>query len=201
MSGTAREGMAAKLLRIQTRLKAPKDRQAGYGDKFSYRSAEDIYKAVKPLLEESGCALTLTDEIAMVGSRFYVKATATLTDGAESVSATAYAREPDMGRNMDPPKQTGASSSYARKYAMCGLFLIDGEKDADSDEYTAAFRQSQAHPLQRELDSAAVELTGATTLDEVREVYQKHPSLANDPAFSKLWWTRWTELGGRPQGA
>lgn len=118
-----------KLSKIQKELKAPKNQYNSFGG-YNYRSCEDIMMAVKPLLD--GCVLTLTDEIVSIDGRFYVKATAKLEDGDEEISVSAYAREAETKTKMDVSQITGASSSYARKYALNGLFLIDDVKDADS---------------------------------------------------------------------
>lgn len=122
------------LLKIQSELKAPKSLYNSFG-KYNYRSAETILEAVKPLLAQYGAQLTLSDEIIAVNDRIYVKATASITDGTETVETTAYAREPDEKKGMDSSQITGTASSYARKYALNGLFLIDDTKDADTDEY------------------------------------------------------------------
>lgn len=118
-----------KVSKIQQGLKAPKNQRNNFGG-YNYRSCEDILEAVKPLL--GGLILTLNDEIIQVGDRVYVKATATITDGDHSVSTTANAREPLAKKGMDESQITGAASSYARKYALNGLFDIDDTKDADA---------------------------------------------------------------------
>lgn len=123
--------MIAKLCRIQAALKAPKNQRNDFG-KYNYRSCEDILEAVKPLLSQEGLALTISDSIEMIGSRVYVKATATLTDGEKTISTTAFAREADSRKGMDESQVTGSASSYARKYALNGLFCIDDTKDADT---------------------------------------------------------------------
>ena len=116
---------------IQHRLKAPKGQYNSFG-KYNYRSCEDILEGVKPLLKEHNLALLIDDEIVQIGERYYVKATAKITDGRELVSATAYAREPDTKKGMDESQITGATSSYARKYALNALLCIDDTKDADT---------------------------------------------------------------------
>jgi hypothetical protein len=121
------------LSKIQSELVAPKDLYNKFGN-YYYRSAESILEAVKPLLAKNNAQLTVSDEVVIVGDRVYVKATATLTDGKETVSVTAYAREPSEKKGMDSSQITGATSSYARKYALNGLFLIDDSKDADTEE-------------------------------------------------------------------
>lgn len=126
-----------QLFNIQQELKAPKDQKNDFGN-FRYRSAESILEAVKPILKKYECILTLTDEVVTVGDRNYIKATATLTslDDEQSIKVDAYAREPEAKKGMDDSQVTGASSSYARKYALNGLFCIDDTKDPDSNEYT-----------------------------------------------------------------
>ena len=125
-----------KLSQIQTELKAPKSQYNSYGG-FAYRSCEDILEAVKPLLTVHRCTLILSDDIVNIGASNYVKATAMLIDmeTGESVSNHAYAREAVTKKGMDDSQITGTASSYARKYALGGLFLIDDSKDADTDEY------------------------------------------------------------------
>lgn len=123
-----------KLLSIQTKLKAPKGQYNSFG-KYSYRSAEDILEAVKPLNAEQGVLLTITDEIKEVGGRIYVVATATVSDGTDELKVSAFAREPENKKGMDESQITGATSSYARKYALNGLYAIDDNKDADTDEH------------------------------------------------------------------
>ena len=116
---------------IQHKLKAPKGQYNSFG-KYAYRSCEDILEGVKPLLAEHNLALYINDEIVQIGERYYVKATASITDGREFVSTTAYAREPDNKKGMDESQITGATSSYARKYALNALLCIDDTKDADT---------------------------------------------------------------------
>lgn len=126
----------AALMAVQRDLKVPKGRKNTFGN-YSYRSAEDILEAVKPILNDNGLTLMLNDTIEVIGDRHYVKATATLVDIAtgDNISTSAYAREPQDKKGADVAQVTGASSSYARKYALNGLFCIDDTKDADTDEY------------------------------------------------------------------
>ena len=117
---------------IQSKLNAPKDLKNDFG-KYFYRSCESILKALKPLLVETKCTLTITDEVVQIGERFYVKATATLKNESGGIeTASAFAREPINKKGMDESQITGSSSSYARKYALNGLFAIDDTKDADA---------------------------------------------------------------------
>ena len=147
-----------KLLNIQSELKAPKNQKNNFGD-YYYRSCEDILEAVKPLCKENKLALTISDEIVMVGQRYYVKATAKLTDieveqssvltqstgeikseiKGSTICNVAYAREDENKKGLDASQLTGSTSSYARKYALNGLFCIDDTKDADTD----AFKKQQ----------------------------------------------------------
>ena len=122
-----------KLLTIQSQLKAPKNQFNSFG-KYSYRSCEDILEGLKPLLDKVKATLIIEDEIAQIGDRYYVKATATLIDIVEGqkIHATAYAREDENKKGMDLAQVTGSTSSYARKYALNGLFAIDDTKDSDA---------------------------------------------------------------------
>lgn len=120
-----------KIVAIQSELKAPKGQYNSFG-KYNYRSCEDILEGVKPILTKHGLVLTIQDSIDLIGDRFYVKATATITDGKEQLSTSAYARESLDKKGMDASQVTGATSSYARKYALNGLLAIDDTKDADT---------------------------------------------------------------------
>lgn len=122
-----------KLANVQAALKAPKGQYNSFG-KYKYRSCEDIVESVKPLLKQNGLLLTMSDEIRHIEGRFYIVATATIIDIADgkSIESTAYAREEETKKGMDGSQVTGASSSYARKYALNGLFAIDDNKDSDS---------------------------------------------------------------------
>ena len=126
--------LISKLTRIQSDLKAPKGQFNKFGN-YKYRSCEDILEAVKPLLKESGLILLIKDEIINLGDRYYVKATCTLYDEeGHSLSTEALAREAQTKKGMDESQITGAASSYARKYALNGLFAIDDNKDADTQD-------------------------------------------------------------------
>lgn len=125
-------GFYEKVQKIQEELKAPKNQFNKFGN-YAYRSCEDIYNAVKPLLAKYGLVLTLTDELVMIGERYYIKATATLQENAILyIKNVAYAREEETKKGQDGSQITGASSSYARKYALNGLFLIDDVRDSDT---------------------------------------------------------------------
>lgn len=130
------KNITKKLMAIQTEIKAPKNLYNSFG-KYKYRNAEGICEAVKPYLVAQNCALTLSDDVVNVGESNYIKATATITDfeSGEMYSVSALAREALEKKGMDDSQITGTASSYARKYALNGLFLLDDTKDADSDEY------------------------------------------------------------------
>lgn len=126
-----------KLMNIQAILKAPKSQRNKFGN-YNYRNCEDILEAVKPLLAKEGLILTLKDTIEYIGNRFYIQAMAILTciESKETIITTAYAREEETKKGMDGSQITGASSSYARKYALNGLFCIDDTKDSDTTNTT-----------------------------------------------------------------
>jgi len=119
------------LMNVQKELKAPKSQRNNFGN-YNYRSQEDILEAVKPLLADNGLHMFITDEIIQVADRVYVKATVTISNGEKELSVSASARESESKKGMDESQITGATSSYARKYALNGLFLIDDTKDADA---------------------------------------------------------------------
>lgn len=125
-----------RVIALQNELKAPKSRYNKFGN-YAYRSCEDIVEAVKPLCSRWGLILNLSDSVELIGSRFYVKATATLRDTltGQAETSVGWAREEESKKGMDGSQITGTASSYARKYALNGLLLIDDTKDADTDEY------------------------------------------------------------------
>jgi hypothetical protein len=133
------------LQQIQSRLVAPKSQRNTFGN-YNYRSCEDILNGLKPLLAELGGVVTLSDEMVDVGGRIYVKATALLDVGGEVYEASAFAREPLARKGMDDAQVTGATSSYARKYALNGLFAIDDTKDADHGPPPQQQQRPQAPP-------------------------------------------------------
>ena len=131
-----------KLMHIQNELKAPKNLRNNFGG-YNYRNAESILEALKPLLDKYGATVTITDMIVQVGDRTYVNSTATIydMDGDAKISVEAYAREAETKKGMDDAQVTGATSSYARKYALNGLFLLDDTEDVDSEAYQAQAKQ------------------------------------------------------------
>lgn len=133
----AKKNLYEKLLNIQSKLSAPKNQYNSFSN-FYYRSCEDILEAVKPLLEENKVTLKISDEMFEIGGRCYIKSTATLIDleSTTSIENTAYAREPESRKGMSEEQLSGSCSSYCRKYCLNGLFLIDDNKDPDSDNGT-----------------------------------------------------------------
>lgn len=128
-------GIYEKLLNVQMKLKAPKNQKNNFGG-YNYRSCEDILESVKPILEKNKLSMQISDELVQIGDRYYIKATATLLDIEDNstMSNTAYAREEEIKKGMDGSQITGTASSYARKYALNGLFLIDDTHDTDTEE-------------------------------------------------------------------
>lgn len=129
--------LSNKLCAIQSKLKAPKGQFNKFG-KYNYRNCEDILEAVKPLLADACMSIVISDDVKLVGDRVYVVATVTLCDGKDSVSNTAFAREDLAKKGMDASQITGAASSYARKYALNGMFCIDDTRDVDSHDNSAS---------------------------------------------------------------
>ena len=134
-----------KLLEVQSRLKAPKSQRNTFGN-YNYRNCEDILESVKPILKEVGAVIILSDELVLIGERYYIKATANFIDieSGMAVGNTAYAREEEVKKGMDGSQITGASSSYARKYALNGLLAIDDTKDSDTTNTSLATTQQIA---------------------------------------------------------
>lgn len=182
------------LMNIQSKLNAPKGQYNSFG-RYHYRSCEDILAAVKPLLAENNCTLILTDDIVAVGTRIYVKATAILSwhDGANSgdVRTVAFAREEETKKGMDSSQVTGAASSYARKYALNGLFAIDDTKDADalntSKEYT---QQPTQQPAQNNnaalLAQAKAEAANVKSRADMANWWARFPTLQQNQEMRQL---------------
>lgn len=178
-----------ELLQIQSELKAPKGQFNAYG-KYKYRSCEDILEAVKPILKKNNCTLLLSDSLIYVGERYYIKATATLVNAeGKSVSTEAYAREEETKKGMDASQITGASSSYARKYALNGLLCIDDNKDSDTtntgDNAPAAPAKASKEDS-AEVEKAIAEINAAKSKDELITSiakYKGNKSVINNLAF------------------
>ena len=162
-----------KLMNIQQELKAPKGQYNDFG-KYAYRSCEDILEAVKPLLKKEKVVLTISDELQYIGNRYYIKATATLidTESEAIISNSAYAREEEIKKGMDGSQITGASSSYARKYALNGLFGIDDNKDSDTTNIQSKEEKEdkKASPKQIELIQKYYQGENLTKLLEVNNL-------------------------------
>jgi len=182
-------------LSIQAELNVPKNQLNAFG-KFYYRSCEDILVAVKPLLKKYGCQLRLTDSIEVFGGRIYVVASAMFTDAnGTSIAVKAYAREPETKKGMDESQITGAASSYARKYALNGLFLIDDSKDADYQNNGSNGSNSQPTGIP---DSVKAEVQAIQTIEALEQYYKdnigKHNG--NKEEFIKLLSDRKAKLKG-----
>ena len=157
-----------ELIEIQKELKAPKNQRNNFG-KYNYRSCEDILEAVKPLANSKGCSVLLSDNIECIGDRVYVHSTAQLfKDKDNIVTVSAYAREPLQQKGMNEAQITGSASSYARKYALNGLFAIDDTKDSDTDEHK---KQSDSTPIDYTRQKTA--LKACTTKAEVQDFYKR----------------------------
>lgn len=198
-----------ELIAIQSELKAPKSQFNKFGG-YKYRKAEDILEAVKPLLNKQKCTLTITDDIVMVGNRIYVKATATIkNEKGECETTTGWAREEETKKGMDGSQITGASSSYARKYALNGLFAIDDNADSDTTndgQHQEAQQQTQTqqpaaqqpatspfHP--NDLNEGLVYLSRCVTKDNLIWVVQTYKPLTVNPQFMQAVSAKKKELG------
>lgn len=166
---TSKQSLHSSLVTIQEKLKAPKDKYNSFG-RYKYRSCESILNAVKPLLRETGTALTMKDEIISVGDRYYIKATAILSDGNDTIETSAVAREDEKLPGMTGSQISGASSSYARKYALNALFAIDDSVDADDVNKGDSDKPSLE---QQALD----EINSAKTLEELKSIYSKYTAM------------------------
>lgn len=200
-----------KLTSIQKELKAPKGQYNKFGN-YKYRSCEDILEAVKPLLAMHECAIMLSDELMAVGNRYYIKATATIADKGGELSVTAYAREEETKKGMDGSQITGTASSYARKYALNGLFAIDDTKDADATNthgkaQTAQPAQAkpqvaqpkpqpapQQQPQVTPIAQAIAEAYAANTTKEMTAVWRKYACYHTKEEFKTVVTQRGAQL-------
>lgn len=144
-----------KLLKIQSAISVPKNQHNKFGN-YDYRSCEDILSALKPLLAQNKCTVTVNDDLVLIGDRYYIKSTATLIDceSGESISNGSYAREEESKKGMDSSQITGTASSYARKYALNGLLLLDDVKDADTNENQQQGQNTKANKNQQQGQNA-----------------------------------------------
>lgn len=192
-----------ELINIQEKLKAPKGQWNNFG-KYKYRSCEDILEAVKPLLVENKCQLTISDEVVSVGNRIYVKSTARIKNEAgEEEFTIGFAREEESKKGMDGSQVTGASSSYARKYALNGMFCIDDTKDSDTTNdgeksKKEAEKTLQTSALSKEdeeyLHMAIQEIRSATSKDVLVGVYNTYSTLHTNKQFMDALSTRKKEV-------
>ena len=165
-----------KLQHVQEALKAPKNQYNKFGD-YHYRNCEDILEAAKPLMKEVKAALVVGDELVLTGDRYYIKATARFIDceSTEKVENTAYARESQDKKGMDVSQVTGSTSSYARKYALNGLFCIDDVKDADNQDNTGKTPAKQGKATATAGSGKAEKITEAM-IESVKSLIEKHSS-------------------------
>ena len=161
-----------QLSKLQAALKVPKNRLNSFS-KFKYRNLEDIMEGVKPLLVEHGLTLTLTDDLVQIGDRYYIKATATISDGKTEQVTTAFAREPEIKKGMDEPQITGTASSYARKYALAGLLLLDDAEDIDSMDNREEPRKSPSKSPRESDDKIWLDEGGDGVKGTTRETFIK----------------------------
>ncbi len=178
--------MENQLSIIQNKVKAPKGQFNSFG-KYHYRSAEDILEAVKQIVNPMGFSITISDTIINVGDRYYIKATATLSNGKETWSTDGYAREEESKKGMDGSQVTGASSSYARKYALNGLFALDDTKDSDATN-THGKEQTQAINWQAKVNAC-------NNLSQLSDLFAAHETtIAGDKSILNLFSTRKSQL-------
>lgn len=180
----------SKLIKVQATLNAPKGQYNSFG-KYNYRSCEDIMGAVKPLLAEHGLVQFVSDEIELIGDRYYVKATVTVTDGKTTHSVSALARESLSKKGMDDAQVTGSTSSYARKYALNGMYNIDDTKDADTNQY----REQAKNKANQQVKQQA---TGFNP-DEVLAKATSAMSACDMNTLQKLWATYSKDLKQCPE--
>ena len=182
------KNIQAKLINIQQALVAPKDQVNNFG-KYKYSTCEGILEAVKPLLNRYKLTVVMSDEMVNLGDRYYIKATVTLndTESGESLSVTAFAREEEEKKGMDQSQVTGASSSYARKYALCGLFAIDGNKDSDEtcEKTTDKPKPQQQEPQQIRPNTQTQTAQQQKTVDMARRK-EKVTAYLNSLDFAEL---------------
>lgn len=173
-----------ELFLIQSKLKAPKGKTNSFGG-YKYRSCEDILEAAKPILRELACTITLNDDIIQVGDRYYLKATVTLRNSeGETEQTTAWAREEETKKGTDASQITGAASSYARKYALCGLFAIDDGKDADSLNNSPAY--TERNDDSDYLAMAKQEIDAATEVRTLTGIFNNYTNLQHDGRFISM---------------
>lgn len=176
--------MENQLSIIQNKVKAPKGQFNSFG-KYHYRSAEDILEAVKQVVNPMGFSITISDTIINVGDRYYIKATATLSNGKETWSTDGYAREEESKKGMDGSQVTGASSSYARKYALNGLFALDDTKDSDA---TNTHGKEKSINWKQEVDACK-------TLTQLSDLFiANETTIGGDKAILNLFTNRKSEL-------
>ena len=186
------KNLIEKLVVIQSELKAPKGQRNNFGN-YNYRSCEDILEAVKPHLKKHGLFLSITDELINIGQRYYVQATVLITDGVDRWTTNGIAREEETKKGMDGSQITGASSSYARKYALNGMFGIDDAKDSDHTNQhdkpqtnipaKPDLKQGEAVQMANLLKVAFAEIEIAKDNERLKQIWGAYPMFHNDEQF------------------
>jgi hypothetical protein len=183
------EKLIKKLVTIQSELKAPKNQTNNFG-KYKYRSCEDILEAVKPHLLKNNLFLSITDELVNIGDRYYIKASVIITDGIDRWTVDGFAREEENKKGMDGSQVTGASSSYARKYALNGMFGIDDAKDSDAtnthDDKPKTISAGEAVQLSNLLNVALHEASYCDNLDKLKAIWASYPMFHTNTTFKDL---------------
>lgn len=162
------ENLIKALSKVQSELKAPKGQYNSFAN-FRYRSCEDILESVKPILAKYNLVLNLSDELVMIGDRYYIKAIAGVTDGEDIITSVAYAREPQELPKMSDSQVTGTASSYARKYALNGLFAIDDTKDPDTDDFK---KQTSQEETSTEQSKEKILKATPSQIENLKKYYQ-----------------------------
>ena len=195
------KNLIEKMVAIQSELKAPKNQYNSFG-KYKYRSCEDIIEAVKPLLFANGLYMSISDKINNIGNSNYVESTVTITDGVNSIFTTASARESVDKKGMDDAQQTGATSSYARKYALNGTFGIDDTKDADATNVGNTQSNQPKAKIEMldgsnpELNTALYNIKLAQSEDSLKKVWNNNKEFQTNESFLNAMKLRKAEING-----
>lgn len=183
------------LLKIQSELKVAKNQRNNFG-KYNYRSAEDILEAVKPILNKNNCVLILTDKVKELGGVLFVEATAILSDGVDYIKVKSQAGIDPNKKGMDISQTFGSSSSYSRKYALNGMFLIDDTKDADATNTHG--KNNTVKPLtEKEISVIKLKITASSNRDELTSLWNSDARIKTNKEISKMFSDRSAELSNQ----